>query len=137
MTPRLAAAVGLVLAASLVIPATAATPKAGSFSGSTDQNKSISFNVTPGGEKVKKLKFGFKGNCDNGSRVTGTTRSSAKFPIENGKFRAELGNSVVKGEFTGKKKAEGTLKSNTSAFDPFTLRTVTCRSGKVRWTAKR
>jgi hypothetical protein len=136
MTPKLAAAVGLVLVAALVVPATAATPKAGSWSGETKQNKSISFKVTPGGEKVKKLKFGFKAGCENGSRINGTTESDGKFPITDGKFKAELGNSVVKGEFTGKKKAEGTLKANASTLDPFTNRIVNCHSGKVGWTAK-
>lgn len=137
MAPKLAAAVGLALAAALVVPATAATPKAGSWSGDTKQNKSISFKVTPGGAKVKDLKFGFKGTCDNGARVSGTTNFGGKFPVNGGEFTARSGNSVVKGEFTSKRKAEGTLKSVSSSFDPISYRTVTCRSGKVGWTAKR
>lgn len=136
MTPKLATAVGLALAVALVVPATAATPKAGSWSGQTKQNKSISFDVTRGGGKVKDLKFGFKGTCDNGARVTGTTKLGGKYPINGGEFTAKSGNTVVKGEFTSKTKAEGTLKSVTSSFDPISYRTVTCRSGKVGWTAK-
>ena len=136
MAPKLAAAVGLVLAAALVVPATAATPKAGSWSGQTKQNKSISFDVTRGGGKVKDLKFGFKGTCDNGARVSGRTSLGGKFPIEGGKFTARSGNTVVKGEFTRRKKAVGTLKSVTTSFDPISYRTVTCRSGRVGWTAR-
>jgi hypothetical protein len=136
MAPRLAAAVGLVLAAALVVPATAATPKAGSWSGSTKQDKSISFKVTPGGGKVKKVKFGFKAQCDNGARTTGTTNFSGKFNVDGGEFTARGGSSVVKGEFTSKKKAEGTLKARSTYFDPITYRSVPCTSGKVGWTAK-
>ena len=136
MTPKLATAVGLALAVALVVPATAATPKAGSWSGQTKQDKSISFKVTPGGAKVKELKFGFRGTCDNGARVTGTTKLGGKYPINGGEFTAKTGNTVVKGEFTSKTKAEGTLKSVSSSFDPISYRTVTCRSGKVGWTAK-
>ena len=53
-----------------------------------------------------------------------------------GEFTARSGDTVVKGEFTSKTKAEGTLKSVSSSFDPISYRTVTCRSGKVGWTAK-
>ena len=73
MTSKASAAIGLTLAVALVVPATASTPKSGSWSGSTDQGKSISFKVTPGGAKVKRLEFGFKGNCENG-RVPGHGR---------------------------------------------------------------
>ena len=138
MAPRLAAAVGLVLAAALVLPATAATPKAGSFSGSTKQDKPIDFRVTPGGGKVKNVKFGFKGRCDNGARTSGTTSFAGKFPVNGGEFRAVGGsNSFVKGTFTTRKKASGKLKWRGTTFDPFTYRTVSCSSPKVRWTAKR
>ena len=138
MAPRLAAAVGLVLAAALVLPATAATPKAGSFSGSTKQNRAISFKVTPGGGKVKKVKFGFKGTCDNGGQISGTTNFAGKFPVNDGKFRATGGsNSFVKGTFTTRKKASGKLKWRGTTFDPFSYRTVSCSSPKVRWTARR
>jgi hypothetical protein len=135
MAPRLAAAVGLALAASLVVPATAATPKAGSWSGDTKQNRSISFKVTPGGEKVKDVKFGFKGQCDNGATTTGTTNFSGKFNVNGGEFTARGGTSVVKGEFTSKSEAKGTLKARSTYFDPITYRSVPCTSGKVRWTA--
>jgi hypothetical protein len=136
MAPRLAAALGLVLAASLVVPATAATPKAGSWSGDTRQDKSINFKVTPGGEKVKKLKVGFKGTCDNGATVIGQTKFGGKFDVEDGKFTTgSSGNTKVKGNFTSRNHAKGTLKHTSTTFDPFSLRTVECRSGKVRWTA--
>jgi hypothetical protein len=137
MAPRFAAAVGLALAAALVVPATAATPKAGSWSGSTKQGKSISFKVTPGGAKVKGVKFGFKGRCDNGATTTGTANFSGKFNVNGGEFTARGGTSVVKGEFTTRRKAKGTLKGRSQFFDPITYRTVRCTSGKVRWNAKR
>ena len=138
MAPRLAAAIGLVLAASLVVPATAVTPKAGSFSGSTKQDRAISFKVTPGGGKVKKVKFGFEGTCDNGARTSGTTSFGGKFKIDDGTFRATGGsNSFVKGTFETRNKAEGKLKWRGTTFDPLSYRTVTCSSPKVRWTAKR
>jgi hypothetical protein len=136
MTPKFAAAVGLALAAALVVPATAATPKAGSWSGDTKQNKSISFKVTPGGEKVKKLKVGFKGSCDNGATFTGNTTFGGKFAVNDGKFTAKATDTTVKGEFTSKRKAEGTLKHTARNFDPVSLGYTTCRSGRVHWTAK-
>jgi hypothetical protein len=138
MAPKLAAVLGLVTAAALVIPATAATPKSGSFSGSTKQNRAISFKVTPGG-KVKNVEFGFRGRCDNGATTSGTTKFGGKFDVNNkGKFRATGGsNSFVKGKFKKPRKAKGTLKWRGSTFDPFTLRTVSCSSPKVRWTASR
>ena len=137
MTPKLATALGLVLVAALVVPATAATPKAGSWSGDTKQNKSIGFKVTPGGEKVKNLHFGAKGSCDNGATFTSATRFDGKFKIEDGEFTAKSNKTVVRGEFTSKKKAEGTLKYNSSNYDPISLSFVNCHSGKVRWTAER
>jgi hypothetical protein len=138
MAPKLAAALGLVTAAALAIPATAATPKSGSFSGSTKQDRAISFKVTPGG-KVKNVEFGFRGSCANGARTSGTTHFSGKFDVNNrGRFRATGGSdSFVKGRFKKPKKAKGTLKWRGSTFDPFTLRTVSCSSPKVRWTATR
>lgn len=136
MAPRLAAAIGLLLAAALIVPATAATPKAGSWSGETKQNKSISFKVTPGGEKVKRLKVGFKGACDNGATFTGNTSFDGKFPVNDGKFTANGTDTVVKGEFTSKQKAEGTVKHTARNYDPISFGYTTCRSGKVRWTAK-
>lgn len=137
MAPRLATAVGLALAVALVVPATAATPKAGSWSGDTKQNRSISFGVTPGGGKVKNLRFGFKAQCDNGARTTGTMNFSGKFDVNGGEFTARGGSSVVKGEFTTRTKASGTLKARSTYFDPVTYRSVPCTSGRVGWTAKR
>ena len=137
MAPRLAAAVGLVFAAALIVPATAATPKAGSWSGETKQNRDISFKVTPGGEKVKQLKAGFKGTCDNGATFNGNTSFGEKYEVNDGKFTATGGSTTVKGEFTSKRKAEGTLKHTARSFDPVSLGYTTCRSGKVRWTAHR
>jgi hypothetical protein len=137
MARKFSLAIALLLSAALVIPATAATPKAGSWSGQTKQGKSISFAVTPGGKKVKKLKFGYKGTCDNGGRVSGTVSLAGKFPVTGGEFKVNTGNTVVKGEFTSKKKAEGTLKTSSSTFDPVSFRTVECRSGKVHWNAHR
>jgi hypothetical protein len=137
MAPKFTLALGLLLSAALVIPATAATPKAGSWSGQTKQGKSISFTVTPEGKKVKQLKFGYKGTCDNGGRVSGTVSFKGKFPVTDGRFKVDTGSTVVKGEFTSKKKAEGTLKTTSSSFDPNSFRTVECRSGKVHWNAHR
>ena len=137
MAARLAAAVGIVLTAALVVPATAATPRAGSWSGSTDQNRSISFTVTPSREKVKDISFSFKGSCENGSGTAGTKTFLGKFNVSNGEFTARSGASVVKGEFTRKRKARGTLKWRGSYIDPVTYRSVSCRSRKVGWTAER
>ncbi len=137
MAPKLAATLGLVLAAALVLPATAATPKRGSWSGSTDQNRSIDFRVTRGGKKVKDLEFGFKGRCDNGARTSGTSKFAGKFPVRDGRFRAKAGDSVVKGKFTTRKKAKGILRWEGSFFDPFTFRSSECTSGRVDWRARR
>jgi hypothetical protein len=137
MAPKSTAAVGLVLAAALAFPATAATPKAGSFSGSTKQGKSITFKVTPGGGKVKKIKFGFRGRCENGATTTGTVSMPGPFTINDGKFHAKSGDTFVRGTFGSSTKASGRLRQSSTSFDPVSLRQVTCTSGKVRWTAKR
>ena len=137
MAPRFSAVLGLVAAAAMVLPATAATPKSGKFSGSTKQGKSVSFKVTSGG-KVKKVKFGFKGRCENGATTTGTVSMPGPFTVNDGKFNAQsAGGTFVKGSFTSGSKAKGKLRQRSSSFDPISLRQVTCTSGKVRWTAKR
>jgi hypothetical protein len=137
MAPKLAAAVGLALAVALALPAVAATPKSGSWSGSTKQGRSISFKVTPGGGKVKKLRFGFRGRCDNGATTTGSASFPGPFKVVGGKFTARGGDSVVRGTFTSRTRARGTLRQRSSMFDPVTFRTVQCTSGRVRWTARR
>jgi hypothetical protein len=137
MAPRFSAVLGLVVAAAMVLPATAATPKAGSFSGSTKQGKSVSFKVTSGG-KVKRIKFGFRGRCENGATTTGTVSMPGPFPVNGGKFNAQsAGGTFVRGTFTSRTKARGRLRQRSSSFDPISLRQVTCTSGKVRWSAKR
>lgn len=137
MAPKPTAALGLALAAALASPAVAATPNAGSWFGSTGQGKSISFKVTPGGGKVKKLKFGFRGRCDNGVGTTGTASFPGPFAVSGGKFTARGGSSVVKGTFTTGQKANGTIRWRGTYYDPISFRSVPCSSGKVRWTAKR
>jgi hypothetical protein len=137
MAPKLSTVLGLVLAGSLVLPAVAATPKSGSWSGKTKQGKSISFKVTPGGGKVKKIKFGFRGHCDNGAGTTGTVTMPGPFTVSGGKFTAKGGASVVRGTFVSRTKARGTLRQRGTLFDPLSLRQVSCTSGKVRWNAKR
>ena len=137
MAPRVSAALGLVLAAALVLPAVAATPRGGSWSGKTRQGKSITFKVTPGGGKVKNIRFGFRGHCDNGAGTTGTVSMPGPFTVSGGQFTAKGGTSVVRGTFTTRSKASGTLRQRGTLFDPITFRQVSCTSGKVRWTAKR
>ena len=137
MAPKVSAVLGLVLAAALVLPAVAATPKSGSWSGSTRQGKSISFNVTPGGGKVKRVRFGFRGHCDNGARTTGTVSMPGPFPVSGGQFTARGGGNVVRGTFVSRTRARGTLRQRGTMFDPVTFRQVSCTSGRVRWTAKR
>ena len=137
MAPKVSAVLGLVLAVSLVLPAVAATPKSGSWSGSTGQGKSISFKVTPGGGKVKRVKFGFRGRCDNGASTTGAASMPGPFRVSGGKFTAQGGNSVVNGTFVSRTRARGTLRQRGTFFDPVTFRQVPCTSGKVRWTARR
>jgi hypothetical protein len=137
MAPRLSATFGLLLAAALVLPAVAATPGGGSWSGKSRQGKPIGFKVTPGGGKVKKIKFGFRGHCDNGASTTGTVSMPGPFPVSGGKFTAKGGSSVVRGAFTSRTKARGTLRQRGTLFDPVSLRQVSCTSGKVGWTAKR
>ena len=137
MAPKTTAAVGLVLAAALAFPATAATPKSGFWSGSTRQGKSISFKVTPGGGKVKNVRFGFRGSCSNGATTTGTMSFGGRHTVSGGRFTAKGGTSVVKGTFTTRTKARGTLDWRSRSFDPVSLRQVECTSGKVRWTARR
>jgi hypothetical protein len=137
MAPRVSAALGLVLTAALVLPAVAATPGSGSWSGKTRQGKSIGFKVTPGGGKVKKVKFGFRGHCDNGASTSGTVSMPGPFTVSGGTFTAKGGSSVVRGTFTSRTKARGTLRQRGTLFDPVSLRQVSCTSGKVRWTARR
>lgn len=138
MTNKLAAAVVLALAVALVVPAGAAMPRAGSWSGSTDQNRSISFTVAAGRGKVKEIEFGYRGRCDNGAGAAGTVRFAGKYRVSEGEFTARgPGGSVVTGEFRRRKKAIGTLQWRGSYFDPVAERTVACQSATVGWTARR
>jgi hypothetical protein len=137
MAPKVSAALGLVLAAALVLPAVAATPRGGSWSGKTGQGKSISFRVTPGGGKVKSVRFGFRGSCDNGARTNGTVSMPGPFRVSGGKFTAKGGTSVVRGTFVSRTKARGTLRQRGTYYDPVSFRSVPCTSGRVSWTAKR
>jgi hypothetical protein len=137
MAPKVSAAVGLVLAAVLVLPAVAATPRGGSWSGKTRQGKSISFRVTPGGGKVKKVKFGFRGSCGPGIGTSGTVTMPGPFKVVGGKFTAKGGSSVVRGTFTSATRAKGVLRQRSTYFDPTSFRQVECTSGKRRWTARR
>ena len=137
MAPRVSAVLGLVLTVALVFPAVAATPRSGSWSGKTRQGKLISFKVTPGGGKVKRVQFGFRGHCDNGASTTGSVSMPGPFPVSGGKFTARGGNSVVRGTFTSRTRARGTLRQRGTFFDPASFRQVPCTSGRVRWSAKR
>ena len=137
MAPKISVALGLVLAAALVLPAVAATPRGGSWSGKTGQGKSISFRVTPGGGKVKSVRFGFRGHCDNGASTTGTVSMPGPFRVSGGKFTARGGNSVVNGTFVSRTRARGTLRQRGTFFDPASFRQVACTSGRVSWTARR
>ena len=137
MAPKISAVLGLVLAAALVLPAVAATPKSGSWSGSTKQGKSIGFTVTPGGGKVKKLKFGYRGRCDNGVGINGTANFPGPFRVSGGSFTAKGGSTVVRGNFGTSRKATGTIKWRGTYYDPISFRSVPCESPKVGWTARR
>ena len=122
------------IAALALVPAIAlaATPKGGSWSGDTRQNKSISFKVDNG--KVKKLKVGWKASC-GGAKLDSQTTFGGKYAVTDGKFTAKSTNGTVKGTFTSKRKAKGTLRFKQQVFTGFGYES--CDSGKVRWTAKR
>ena len=137
MAPKLVAATSLVLVVALVVPATAARPRAGSFSGSTDQGRSIVLQVTRGGGKVKGLEVGYRGTCENGSGIVGTMTFTGRYTVTGGFFTARLRKSVVRGEFTRRGRARGTLVWRSGYVDPVTGRSVSCRSPQVGWTATR
>jgi hypothetical protein len=137
MAPKLAATVGLVLAAALTVPATAARPRAGAFTGSTDQGRAISFQVTRGGGKVKELEVTYRGRCENGSGILGTTTFTGKYPVNDGAFVARHGRSVLRGEFTTKRRARGTFEWRSAYVDPVTGRSVSCRTRALGWGARR
>jgi hypothetical protein len=157
MARELVAAIGLLLTAAMIVPATAATPKAGRWSGETEQLEneafphlgglSIKFRVGRGGAKVKKVRFTASAHCTRFEEIVYTKRIKGKFPVVDGHFKAENrnGSALVKGRFKTKRKARGTLESWRFNGTELVLvpgrglvkRKRRCKTGTVEWTAER
>ena len=133
-----AAALALVLALVLVLPATAAAPvpKTDPWSGQTSQARAITFKVVAKGTKLKRLKVGVIGRCPSGKKTGGTISYPDSLTISKGKFAlGSYGGMTLKGRFTTKKKAKGTLEWRGARY-PENGDPEPCASGKVTWTAK-
>jgi hypothetical protein len=135
-----AAALALAIVLVLVLPATAAAPvpKTGAWSGKTSQSRAIEFKVFAKGTKLKRLEFGVVGRCPSGQQTGGTISYPDPITIsKKGKFRmGTYGGAVLKGRFTTKKKAKGTLEWRGARY-PEVGDPEPCSSGNVTWTAKR
>jgi hypothetical protein len=115
------------------VAALALTPKDGAWTGQTSQGKSISFLVKSNGSKVKSVRFGWKANCGGGS-VSATTTLSGPANINNqDRFVLSSGNTVVKGKFTSKRRASGTLRASQTIYGPFGP--TQCSTGRISWNA--
>lgn len=111
--------------------ASAVTPKAGAWKGRTADGENLSFRVS--GKYVTKFTFRWSAVCDVGE-VSATTKL-AKLRIRKGRFALTNTTTTVKGAFTSKKRAKGTLRVQQRIFNGVNY--STCDTGRVAWTAKR
>jgi len=135
-----AAVLALAVTLVLVLPATAAAPvpKTGAWAGQTSQSRAITFKVFAKGKKLKRLEVGVVGRCPSGEETGGTISYPDPLTIsKKGKFQmGTYGGAVLKGRFTTKKKAKGTLEWRGARY-PENGDPEPCASGSVTWTAKR
>lgn len=115
-----------------MLPASAARPRAGSWSGRTAQGASIVFRVTAGRNRIKDLRVGFSAPC-----ASGVTDLTGPFPIRDARFRVRAGETTVRGTFEKKQAvAHGTVRWRGRSYSP-SGSSRSCDSGLVSWTAKR
>jgi hypothetical protein len=103
-------------------------PKAGHYSGTTSQGKSISFDVSADSKTLLNLKYDWSGVC-SGSPVTATTTWTSPFALaSDGSFSFSDTYDMVAGSVSGFGSATGTFRDLGSPDFP-------CDSGPVSWTA--
>jgi hypothetical protein len=125
----------IAVAALLVVPvaALALTPRDGGWIGQTSQGKSITFQVRSNGTKVRSVRFGWRANC-GGASITATTTLSGPANINSSdRFVLSSGGTVVKGTFTAKRRANGTLRASQTIYGPFGP--TQCTTGLLSWRA--
>ena len=124
------------LVAGLALPATAAKPRSGSWSGETAQGYAIKFKVTTGTRNVRDVRVGFRARCGRGPAIRGTTTFAGPFPVNRGRFRISGSDMRIRGKFVKRRKASGRLRWEGRSFSP-SGSSRACDSGRVSWTAKR
>ena len=128
-------ALALVLAAALVVPATAARPRGGPWAGGTGQGLPIRLTVTHG-NRVTDLTVAFRASCARGPAIEGTATFAGPFAVDGGRFRVRGGELQIRGRFEKRRQASGRLRWRGRSYRPDGSSRA-CDSGKVRWSAKR
>jgi hypothetical protein len=152
----LALGAGAVAADAATTSAAAKRPKAGLYSGTTNQKDpdgkayKTSFKVTKSRKAVRGLALSYAAPCDNDDRVL---RSSFRVPsavkLTNNRLRGEgpLEISLPEGrraegtfqidlDFT-RKGAKGVWRVDVEVFEADGTQSNACQSGDIKWTAKR
>jgi hypothetical protein len=127
-------AIALIVTVGLVLPAGAARPRSGAWSGETAQNRAIAFEVTSGQRRVRELRVAVRARCRRGPSIVATASLAGPFPVGGGGFRIRGGDLQVRGEFKKKGRAEGMLRWEGRSYNS-TWRSRRCDSGRVRWSA--
>jgi hypothetical protein len=120
----------------LALPAGAARPRAGAWSGETEQGHALGFGITSGKKRVVDLRVRFRARCRRGPAIDGTTTFAGPYPVRGGRFRVNGGELRIRGTFTKRGKATGTLRWEGRSYRP-SGSSRRCDSGPVRWQARR
>jgi len=121
-------------------PAAAPMPGA-KFAGTTSQGKKITFGVSADGRRVLRFSlFGWRStDCDPGLASYESFQKTVlakALRIANGRFAIDSGAWHLRGRFTSSIRAAGTLRFEPEVDTPITDEPVTCRTGRLSWTAR-
>ena len=113
-------------------PASALTPRDGSFLGRTSARAPVKFTVLPGGRAVRGFVVRVRYRCATNSPVVSARFAPARsLRVRRGAFSGRDGFVVVRGRFVSRTRARGTVR----VARRLSSRTV-CR-GRATWTARR
>ena len=119
----------------LVLPASAARPRPGAWSGSTSQGYAIGFTVSPGNREVSSLRVSVRARCARGTPIVAEASFAGPFPVGGGRFQVPGGQLQIRGHFTKKRRAKGTLRWRGRSYNS-SWKSRRCDSGSVDWRAQ-
>ena len=120
----------------LVLPASAARPRSGAWSGTTTQGRAINFAVSKGNREVSSLRVSVEARWARGTPIVGEASFAGPFPVRGGRFRVPGGEIQIRGHFAKKGRAEGTLRWRGRTYNS-SWKSRRCDSRTVRWSARR